>query len=212
MVSTLAVYLITYILILFAISYFVSRKQGKEGFLISGRNRGGWQIMFSKFASAIGAGYFITYTGFAYEYGLGLFAMLVGMVLGYIAFAYWAAPKIAKDSKEKKFYTIGHFVNDKMKSKFSMYLADIFSSAILFSWLLVGIIGGGKIISDFGLLSYSYAVILTSIVVLSYLLMAGHKAVIMTDIVQSIVIFVLLILVTFGILGGRWFRNCITIR
>ena len=37
--------------------------------------------MASKFAGAIGAGYFITYTGFAYEYGLGVFAMLIGIVV-----------------------------------------------------------------------------------------------------------------------------------
>jgi Na+/proline symporter len=203
MVDKLALYLGVYVLMLFVMSYVISRKQSNEDFLISGRNRGGWQILSSKFAAAIGAGYFISYTGFAYEYGLGLFAMLIGIFLGYLVFAYWAAPKIALGSKEKKFYTIGDYVYDKTKSKFSMYLADIFSSTILFGWLLTGIIGGAKIIADFGLLSYHWGVIITSLVVLIYLLMAGHRAVILTDVVQSIIIFVLLIVITFGIIGSK---------
>lgn len=203
MVNTLAIYLTLYILSLFILTYFISRRQTKEDFLISGRNRGGWQILLSKFAAAIGAGYFISYTGLAYEYGIGLFAMLIGFIGGYLIFAYWATPKIAKDSKEKKFYTIGDLVFDRTKSKLSMYIADIFSSAILFSWLLTGVIGGAKIINDFNLLSYNFAVIMTSLVVLTYILMAGHKAVILTDVVQSIIIFLLLVVITFGIIGNE---------
>lgn len=203
MANNLVLYLVVYVLFLFALSYWVSRRQSSEDFLISGRNRGGWQIMFSKFASGIGVGYFISYTGFAYEYGLGLFAMMIGIVAGYLLFAYWATPKIAKDSKEKKFYTIGDFVFHKTGSKMAMYVADIFSSGVLFAWLISGIIGSAKIISDFGLLSYNWGVLVTSLVVLVYLLIAGHRAVILTDIVQSVIIFILLIVVTFGIVQGN---------
>ncbi|NCO11375.1 hypothetical protein CO038_01660 [Candidatus Pacearchaeota archaeon CG_4_9_14_0_2_um_filter_39_13] len=210
MVVSLTIYLVLYILALFAISFYVSRRQTTEDFLISGRNRGGWQILFSKFAAGIGAGYFITYTGFAYEYGLGLFSMLLGLIAGYLVFAYWASPRIFRNSKEGRFYTIGHFVFDRTKSKTAMYVADIFSSAILFGWLLTGIIGAGKIIDDFGLLSYNWAVIITSFVVLVYLLMAGHKAVILTDIVQSFVIFFLLIIITFSIVGSDNFGEILS--
>lgn len=53
-VNDIYIYLGIYIVILLAISWWVSRKQSKEDFLISGRNRGGWQIFASKFAAAIG--------------------------------------------------------------------------------------------------------------------------------------------------------------
>jgi len=61
-------YLGLYVFLLLIISYFISKKQDKEDFLISGRNRGSIQILFSKFATSIGAGFFITYTGFAYDF------------------------------------------------------------------------------------------------------------------------------------------------
>src|SRR3989338_2418629 len=103
-------YLGAYILLLLGVSYWISRKQKSEDFLIGGRDRSGIQIFASKFATAIGAGYFITYTGFAYEYGYGVFAMVFGILVGYFLFAYWAAPKAYLKSKEKKFYTMGDFV------------------------------------------------------------------------------------------------------
>lgn len=196
------VYLLVYIALLLIISWWISRRQSKEDFLISGRNRRGWQIFASKFAASIGAGYFISYTGFAYEYGLGVFTMLLGIIFGYLMFAYWAAPKIYANSKRKKFYTMGDFVYDKTKSRGSANFANFVSIAIGFAWLMVGIIGGAKIINDFGFISYIPAVLIMSGVVLAYILIAGHKAVILTDVLQSIIIVLLLFIVTFGIIGS----------
>lgn len=197
------VYLGLYIALLLIISWWISRGQSKEDFLISGRNRGGWQIFASKFAASIGAGYFIVYTGFAYEYGIATFTIILGTIIGYFLFAYWAAPRIHDKSKEKKFYTLGDFVFYRTNSEFARNFANIVSIAILFGWLLTGIIGGGKIINDFGFLSYNVAVLLTAVVILAYILIAGHKAVIITDVIQSIIIFLLLLVITFGIIGSE---------
>jgi Na+/proline symporter len=205
-------YLGIYIALLLGVSYFVSRGQTKEDFLISGRNRKGWQILASKFAGAIGAGYFISYTGFAYEYGVGVFAMLVGIAIGYLLFAYWAAPKAYENSKENKFYTIGDFVYHKTKSRYAMNLSNFFSNIILFLWLLVGIIGGAKIINDFGFLSYNVAVLVTSFVVLAYIMLAGFKAVVITDFFQSIIILLLLLVVTFGVIGTENIVDLINVK
>lgn len=209
--NNIYVYLGIYIAILLIISYIISRKQDEEDFLISGRNRGSLQILSSKFAGAIGAGYFITYTGFAYEYGLGVYAMLIGIVIGYLLFAFWAAPKIQKDSKKQKFYTMGDFVYSKTKNKFTLHLTNILSNVILFAWLIVGIVGGAKIINDFGLLSYEVAVLATVLVILIYIFLAGFKAVIITDVIQSIIILALLFIVTFSIAGTTSFPELFNI-
>lgn len=198
----LYLYLIIYVAVLLFVSWIVSRNQKKEDYLIAGRNRGTGQILFSKFAQYIGAGYFITYTGFAYEYGFGVFAMLLGMFVGYLLFGFWAAPRIHAPSKENRFYKIGNMVFHRTKNKLASKTADWLSNLILFLWLLVGVIGGAKIISDFGLMSYEAAVILTIVVTLTYLLLAGFKAVLITDVIQAFIILALLFVVTFGIIGG----------
>ncbi|MAF34745.1 hypothetical protein CMO91_02780 [Candidatus Woesearchaeota archaeon] len=195
-------YLAAYIVLLLIVSYYVARRQNEEDFLISGRNRGGWQLLFSKFAAAISAGYFITYTGFSYEYGLGVFTMVLGGVIGYLLYAYWAAPRIHAPSKEHKFYTVGDFVKHKTSDVLSSKVANVLAILIILSWSLVAVIGGGKIIHEFGLLSYQAAVLLTVLVVLAYVFLAGFKAVIITDIIQSIAILALLVVVTKGIVGS----------
>lgn len=197
----LYVYLIIYVALLLAISYFISRKQSPEDYLIGNRDRGGWQILMSKFAAAIGVGYFITYTGFAYEYGFGVFALLLGLIIGYLLFGYWAAPKIHPLSKENNFYTIGDFVYYKTKNKLTKHVANWFAKINLFIWLIVGMVGGSKIIQEFGFVSYEAAVVITSLVILSYILLAGFRAVLITDVIQSVIIIILMFIVTFGVIG-----------
>lgn len=203
-------YVGAYVVVLMVLSWIVSRRQNEEDFFIAGRRRGGWQILASKFAAAIGAGYFITYTGFAYEYGPGVFSLVIGIVVGYFVFAYWASPKIYGGSKEKKFYTMGDFVRDRTGSGAAKNLANAVSMVILFAWLLTGIIGGAKIIDDFGFLSYDVAVFLTASVVLVYILLAGFRAVILTDALQSFIIIALLAFVTFGMVGSGGLAEVLT--
>jgi len=129
------------------------------------------------------------------------------MFAGYLLFGYWASPRIHANSKENKFYTMGDFVYNKTKSIFSLKLVNVLSNLILFLWLLVGIIGGAKIISNFGLMSYSLAVLLTVGVILTYIYLAGFKAVIITDFIQAIIILGLLFLVTFSIISSGSFSE-----
>lgn len=195
-------YLIGYLLILLLVSVWVSRKQSAEDFLVASRNRGVWQVLASVFATTIGAGFFLTYTGFAYEYGLGVFAILAGFILGYLVYALWAAPRIRGKGKGKH-YTIGHYVLEKTSSHAARVLTDILASLVMLFWLVVGVIGGAKIVSEFGLLSYNLAIILFAIVVLAYVLLAGYRAVLLTDLIQGIVLLVLLVMVTIGIAGAN---------
>lgn len=200
--ESLYIYLAIYVALLIGISYYFSRKQKQEDFLIAGRNRGTWQILLSNFAAYIGAGYFITYTGFSYEYGFGVFAMLLGMFAGFLLFGLWAGPKIHPVSKEKKFYKIGDIVYLKTQNKFAANLANWVANVMLVAWTIVGTIGGAKIITEFGLMSYESAVFLTVFVVLAYILLAGFRAILLTDAIQAFVIIVLLALVTYGIING----------
>lgn len=197
--SNLTLYIILYSSILILTSYIISRKDSAEDFLIAGRDRPSWQIMATKFSGSIGASWFITYTAFAYQYGLGTVSLSGGIIIGYLIFIIFAAKKIYTPSEKNKFYTIGDFVFYKTKSENAKKITNVLSIIIQFPWVLVSIIGGGKIISYFGLMSYEEAIIFTTIVIGVYLLIAGFKAVIITDIIQGIIIVALLLLIIFNI-------------
>lgn len=190
--NELYIYIWIYIIILLWISYIVSKKENSEGFLIAERNRGSLVLALSKFAWAAWASFFVTYSAYAFEYGLWVYSIVLGVIIGYLIFAFWAAPKINKDSKEKKFYTQWDFVYDKTKSKFTKNLTNLLSIVIIFAWLMTTIIAWIKLVSYMGLMSYEMGIITISLVVMFYLLLAWFKAVLITDIIQSFIIIILI--------------------
>ena len=56
-------YLVGYIFLLFSLTFWISRKNNNEGFLIAGRDRQALQISASKFATAIGGCGLLSPTG-----------------------------------------------------------------------------------------------------------------------------------------------------
>lgn len=69
--------LFLYILSLLLISIFIGRKETSEDFLVSGRDRAWWIILASKFAGTVGVSWFITYAAYAYEFGWGVYIIIL---------------------------------------------------------------------------------------------------------------------------------------
>ena len=179
-----------YIVFIIGISYYLSRKNTDEDFLIAGRNRGSLQILFSKFAGSVGMAWFLVLTGYAYQFGFSSVAFLPGVVVSFLLFALWAAPRVHKYSREHSFYTQGDFVCHKTGSVRAKQITDSVSILMQLFGVLVTFIGGAKVFEYLGLFSYETGLIITAAVVLVYILASGFRAVIVTDIVQSIIILV----------------------
>jgi Na+/proline symporter len=201
----MAIYLfaILYVVFIIALSIYYSKTSSDEDYLLAGRNRTGFAIMASKFAGAIGVSTFITYTGYAYRFGWGVFIMLIGSIIGYNLFAYWAAPIIKRLSVAGKFYTQGDLPVYVTGDKNAGDLTNILTVIIQFFWILLSLVGGAKVIAYFGLMSYPMAVITTCVIVLTYVLLAGFKAVIITDIFQAFIILFFLIIIVLNLVKGE---------
>lgn len=196
----LYLYLLAYIFLIIGVSVYISRTSTPEDFLIGGRDRNGLAILFSKFAGAIGVSTLITYTGYAYTFGWGLFAMSIGSVVGYLIFAFWASPKIKQLSLKGKFYTQGDLPSYVTNNKNTAIVTNITSIVVQFFWVILSLAGGAKIIAFFDIFSYEIALLITTGVVLIYVLLSGYKAVIITDIIQALIIIIFLIIVISGII------------
>lgn len=194
--------LIFYLIAIFGISFYLSKKFKGEDFLIANRDRGFISILFSKFAGSVGVGWFITYTAYSYVFGIGVFSILLGYIFGYIGFAYVGYKFLFEDSRKHKFYTINDIVFFKTKSILARNVSSWFSNSITFLWLLITLVGSAKIFSYFGIFSYEIALVVLLVVVGIYLFIAGFKGVVITDIIQSIIILVLLFILSFVILHG----------
>jgi len=182
------------------VSIYISRTSTSEDFLIGGRDRNGLAILFSKFAGAIGVSTLITYTGYAYTFGWGLFAMSIGSVIGYSIFAFWAAPKIKRLSIKGQFYTQGDLASFVTKDRKTAIITNITTIVVQFFWVVLSLAGGAKIIAFFDIFSYEIALLITTGVVLIYVLLSGYKAVIITDIIQALIIIIFLAIVIWGII------------
>ncbi|MFD2562477.1 sodium:solute symporter family protein [Aquimarina rubra] len=200
-------YLSIYIIIIIGLSVYISKSSNTEDFLIGGRNRSGWTILFSKFAGAIGVSTLITYTGYAYKFGWGLFAMSIGSVIGYLLFAFWAAPRIKKLSLLGNFYTQGDLPAFVTGNKTTSLVTNSITIIVQFFWILLSLAGGAKVITFFDLFSYEIALLITTLVVLIYVLFSGFKAVVLTDTIQAIIIIGFLCILILGMLDIKDFGD-----
>ncbi len=208
----LYIYLGIYISIILIISLILSKNENSESFLISGRDRNSLYILFSKFSVSVGVAWFITYTAYAYEFGNDVFMILLGYIIGYSIFAYWASPKIYKHSRKNKFYTIGDYVYNNLKNGFAKLLTNIITIISQFFFVLVGIVGGAKIMSHFNLFSYEVSILITSLIILIYLILSGFKGVIITDLFQGIIILILLGFLSFSLIESQALSQVLSVK
>lgn len=191
------IFFILVALVMLIVGYFAGRKQDTEGYNLYNRKLPTIGYLVSYAATFIGAGFFITGTGYAYRYGLGLAWFFVGMIFGSIIFGIYV-----KHLKEKTKDLGLHTLPDFFKYRFGIKAATVLTVITLF--LLAGdisiqLIAGGKLLSSLGALGYGASVGITVLVVATYLIFSGFRAVIWTDyILMSAIIFLTAILGVFS--------------
>jgi len=188
-------FIVIYFVIVLAVGWFAGKRETKEEYLIAGRNLKFLQATTTIFSSKIGAGILLTYTSLVYLYGLGALWYFIGAIFGYFVF-YFFAKKIKKLSDEKQYYTLPDFFFDQ-KGKLTGYLVSIVVFLSMFGWAIVNFTGGAKVISEYSALSFELSIILMGLVILTYLLIGGFKAVVKTDVIQTIGILLLFVLMLF---------------
>lgn len=192
--SQILLYLGIYIFWIIFYSIYIGNKQSQEDFLISGRNRSWISLGMSKYSTSIWASWFITYTAYIYEFGIGVFVYVLGYFLAMLILWFYIWPKLHAISKEQQFLWIGNIIYYMTGSKWISRLADVFWSVGLFVWLLVTVIWWANLIEFFGILSYEFSLLSLLLVVLLYIMNIGYKWVVTTDILQSGLILIVLVL------------------
>ncbi|MEN8157089.1 MAG: sodium:solute symporter family protein [Bacteroidota bacterium] len=184
-----------YFLIILIVGGLTGRKQGKEDFLISGRKLTSIQATTTIFSSRIGAAILLTYTALVYMYGMGALWYFVGSVFGLFVF-YFFGLKVKKIADKEKFYTMPDFFFF-FKGKTAGFLATLVTIIIMFGWVVLNFTAGAKLISEYTPISYDFSVIIVGVIILLYLLAGGFDAVVKTDMVQTVGIFLLFVLMMY---------------
>jgi len=184
-----------YFFIILIVGFWSGRKQEKEDYLIAGRKLKSLQATTTIFSSRIGAAILLTYTALVYLYGLGALWYFVGSIFGLFVF-YFFGIKIKKLADEQKFYTLPDFFFF-LKGRFAGYLATIITIIIMFGWVVLNFTAGAKVIEEYTPISFEFSVVIVGLIILIYLLVGGFSAVVKTDVIQTIGIFLLFILMLY---------------
>jgi len=181
-----------YFLIVLFVGFRAGRDETQEGFLIAGRNLKALPAAFTIVASKIGGGMLLTYTAAVYIFGMSGMWFFIGAIVGYVIF-YFFAKHIKALADSEKFYTLPDYFFYRFGTTAGR-VAGITIFITMFGWVVVNLIGGGKILEQFTPLGYEWSVILIALTILSYLLVGGFKSVVKTDAVQSVAIGILFLL------------------
>lgn len=193
------IFFLIYIAIVVVIGIVSSRKETEDDFMIAERKVQGVQV-----AATMSAGFFdgsvlAIYLAYIYQYGFSAIWLFVGLALGFLLLKKYAG-RIKQKADELKVYSMPEYffriLGKKNGLMFSFFLVLQF-----FLLLIVNLIISGKVLAAIFPIPYFLAVIIGGLIVLTYLLLAGFKAVIRTDFFQLIIMFIMTLTVGIFLLG-----------
>jgi len=194
------IFFLIYIAIVVIIGIVSSRKETEEDFMIANRKIAGVQV-----AATMSAGFFdgatlSIYLAYIYQYGMSAAWMFVGVAIGFILLRRFYAFKIKKKSDELQVYSMPEYFF-KIFGKRTGLMFTILLVLQYFLLLIVNFIIAGKVLALIFPIPYYISVIIGGAVILSYLLLAGFKAVIKTDFFQLIIMFIMSLTVAIFLFG-----------
>ncbi len=194
------IFFLLYIAIVVIIGVVSSRKETEDDFMIANRKVSGVQV-----AATMSAGFFdgavlSIYLAYIYQYGMSAAWMFVGLAIGFILLRKRYALIIKRKADEAQAYTMPEYFFKIFGKRNGL----MFSFLLVFQYFLLMIVNfiiAGKVLSLIFPLPYYISVIIGGVVILSYLLLAGFKAVIKTDFFQLVIMFIMSLVVAIFLFG-----------
>lgn len=192
-----------YLAVMTAIGWFVSRKkQSGKDFLLADRSLPLLLTLGTTVATMVGTGSSMGAVGFAYHSGWAGMLYGIGGALGILLLAWWFAPV-----RQLKFMTMSEELAFYVGAKpFIRHLIAVIIFTASIGWLGAHIIGGGMYLSWLTGMDKDWAKVVIAISFLLYVMIGGYTAVVWTDSIQALILFVGFILMAYFSLQavGGW--------
>lgn len=183
------IFFLIYIAIVVAIGIISARKESEDGFMIAERKVEGFQVAATMSASFFDGSVLAIYLAYIYQYGFSAIWLFIGLAIGFLLLRKYAW-KIKQKADEMKVYSMPEYFF-KIFGKRNGVMFSILLVLQFFLLLIVNLVISGKVLSAIFQIPYSISIIVGGVIVLSYLLLAGFKAVVRTDFFQLIIMFVM---------------------
>lgn len=198
----IAIGLIIYVVLTTMVSFFMmSRVRKPADYLVAGRGLPVWVLIGTIVGTCIGTGVIVGGSGLAYKHGWGGCAYPIGLGLGTLItglfFAKMRRYKFMTLSEEVACYYDGHRGVVEF-SNITLFLSQL-------CWLTVQIMGGAAVLGAVTGLNPKLCVVLAGFAKAIISIPGGLKAVVYTDVIQTIILFGgfgFLLYTTLGDVGG----------
>ncbi len=195
------IFIAIYFIVILVVGFWSGHKEEKEDYLIAGRKLRSFEATTTIFSSRIGAAILLTYTALVYLYGLGAYWYFIGSVFGLFVF-YFFGKKVKKIGDKERFYTLSDFFF-YLKGKTAGYLSAIVVIIIMFGWVVLNFTAGAKLVEAYTPINYNWSVLLIGLIIIAYLIAGGFKAVVKTDIIQTLGIFLFFVLMIYLLVNSE---------
>lgn len=178
--------LLLYIIALFFIGFYLSKKSSGNDIFLGGRSLSWWQIGFSMFSANAGPMMLIGFAGIGFSQGVvgsnfEWLAWIFLLMLSMFFLPHYISTKVS---------TMPQFLQLRFGKRSYNFLVVYSLISILVVWLGSALYAGGLLISQIFNWPLMRAVIIVAIVATSFTAIGGLKAVVRTGIFQSIIIIV----------------------
>jgi SSS family solute:Na+ symporter len=196
--DTTAIVLIVYLLAMFFIAWYFSRKESVEAYFVNQRETSLWLMTFSTVATVVGAGATVAIVAEVYNTGISYgvvlpISFIVGMfILGLLA------KKIKEIGDQYNAHTIVDFFEKRFGRK-NKILAGWLQIFLLIIWIGVQAVAIASLASVLTGFDYLLALFFSAAVTILYTAIGGLKVDIITDFVQFWII--LLVFIAMAIVG-----------
>ncbi|KTF16806.1 sodium:solute symporter family protein [Pseudoalteromonas sp. H105] len=184
----------TYLLIMILISWLVSRKQkNASDYLLAGRKVPLFLTLGTTVATMVGTGSSMGAVGFAYENGWAGALYGVGGAVGILLLAWLFAP-----ARDQVFSTMSEELASYVGNhKWVKQILAVVIYAASIGWLGAHLIGGGMYLSWLTELSITQAKLLIGAGLAVFIILGGYSAVVWTDSLQAIILFIGFVLMAY---------------
>lgn len=196
-------FFVVYICVVIVIGLFTSRQQTEDGFMIAERKVKGIQLA-ATFSATFFDGFVLSiYMAYVYQYGISALSGFIGFALGFLLLRKYA-PRIKEKADELNAYSMPEYFF-RILGKRNGLMFTFLILVMLLALLIVNLIISGKILSSIFQIPYWASVIVGGLIILSYLVLAGFKAVVKTDFFQLMIMLVMSLGVAVFLFGKTTF-------
>ena len=187
---------ILYLIVTMGIAWWYSRgAKTNEDFVLGGKRFGGAALALSERATGESAWLLLGLTGHAYAEGIGSVWVAVGCIIGILFIWQVMAKRLRRETEKTGAMTVSSLLAKKFpgaERNISLISALIVVFFFLF-YIAAQFSGSGKVLQKTFGMDPMWGVIIGSVVVISYCMMGGFIAVVVTDVFQSILMIITLV-------------------